>query len=279
VKKFTIGVVGLGLMGGSLAAAFKKIDDYRIIGFDISLKVIESAKQKGIIDEGYISNNKLNKADVVFICLYPKKVVEFVKINKNYFKNSAIITDIAGIKYGIMKDIEKVLRKDLEFIGGHPMVGKEKEGIEFADANLFKNSKYILTPRKNTDIRKYRLLEELLYEIGVLNINLLEAVEHDEYVAYTSQLPHALATLLMNNNEKAIDQKIHGGSFKDATRVAMINAELWIELFEENKYALSKTLDDFEKAIRDMKNCVQNGDKEKLHNLFTKGREKREALR
>lgn len=279
MPKFTIGIVGMGLMGGSFAKAFSKDPFFKVIGIDQNKEVLERAKREGAIWEGYVNPREiLSQLDLVLLCIYPKDILSFVTEYQEIFKKEAILSDIAGIKRCIMKEIETVLREDITFIGGHPMAGREKAGFDYADASIFQGARYILTPCNNQDRRKVRLLESLLEDIGVSEITVSTGEEHDKRIAYTSHLPHILALLLMNHQEEAENKKYAGGSFRDATRVAMMNAKLWTELFDSNREYLSETIRSFEQELQKMRLKIENQEWDKVSYMIEEGRRRREAF-
>ncbi|NLZ52008.1 MAG: prephenate dehydrogenase, partial [Thermoanaerobacteraceae bacterium] len=233
---FNITVVGLGLIGGSLAMAInKKIKPKNLWGIDIDTVALHWAKIKGIINNGFTDPAKpLQKSDLVFICLYPKAAVKFVKKNMTIFKPGAVVTDVAGLKVSVITEISPVLRDDIDFIGGHPMAGNEYKGIKFASEKIFQGADYIITPSAKNKRANVSLLKDMILKMGFANIVEMSPEEHDDMVAFTSHLPHILALSLVLN--PIIEKKsiCTGGSFRDATRVAKLNSDLWAELLLEN---------------------------------------------
>lgn len=276
---FSITIVGLGLIGGSYAKAIKNLNPKKIWGIDIDGESIKVAENLGIIDKGYIDPEiPLKKSDIVIICLYPNATINFMKDNMKFFKHNAIITDTAGIKSSVIKEVSEILRDDLDFIGGHPMAGKENKGITFASENIFKDSNYILTPTYKNQEKNIEIIEEIIKKIGCKNITKTSPERHDEIIALTSQLPHIVASALTHNNSIDCIRHCVGGSFRDATRVAMINTQLWTELFMENNKNIVNELEKFENSIRNIKNILINKDSKALITILEESRLKREAL-
>lgn len=276
---FNITIVGLGLIGGSFAMALKELNIKNLWAVDIDIDVIKTAEEMGIIDKGY-TNPKipLEKSDIVIICLYPNLVLDFIKENSDSFKSGAIITDTAGIKERLIEEVDLVLRKDLDFIGGHPMAGREYKGLEFASKEIFKGANYILTPTQKNSRKNVEKIELIIKEIGFRKIIKISPRKHDEIVAYTSQLPHIMATALINSDDEYDTNSFIGGSFKDATRVAKINSDLWTELLINNGENVLAQIKSFEERLGDFKRAIIDNERDALKSLFEKGSIKREEL-
>lgn len=278
VKNKNITIIGLGLIGGSFAKALRKLGPKSINAVDINEENIKIAKEQKIIDDGDITANKfIKESDLIFICLYPNETADFVKQNMHLFKSGAIITDACGLKEFLVSEIDKVLRDDVEFIYGHPMAGKEKGGLINSDANIFIDRNYIICPTdKNKNIDKF---ENMLREIGFLNIVKLTAKEHDEAITFTSHLPHIMALSLMKTGCKLTNLKyLIGGSFKDATRVASINPNLWGQLFFNNRENLIDALTDLQNSIEEIKSAIDEKDDNKIRDIFEIGSKGRKGI-
>lgn len=277
---FNIAIVGLGLIGGSYAKALKALKSKTIIGIDVNKEVVNKALSMGIIDEGYCESNEvLKKADLIIIALYPEVTIKFVKDNVCNFKSGALITDTCGIKEMVVKEINSLLPEDLEFVGGHPMAGKEAWGLEAASEDIFRDANYIITPSSRNNEKSIITIEKIAKAIGCRNVVRVEAKEHDRIMCLTSQLPHAIAVSLMNskilNDETGL---FVGGSFRDATRVAAINSELWSQLFTLNSDNLIDEIESFEEALADIKRAVKSQNKNALEGIFASAREKRRMM-
>ncbi len=166
---FNITVVGLGLIGGSLAMAIsKKIKTKQLWGVDIDRDALDLAMASGIINKGFTdSKEPLQESDLVFVCIYPKAAVKFIRENMRHFKTGAIVTDVTGLKGLIFREISPILRDDIDFIGGHPMAGNEFQGIQFASEKIFKGADYIMTPSAKSKRANVSLLKDLLFKIGL----------------------------------------------------------------------------------------------------------------
>ncbi|MGV8982075.1 prephenate dehydrogenase [Clostridium sp.] len=277
---FNITIVGLGLIGGSFAMALKELTPKNIWAIDIDKDILAVAENMNIIDKGYINPEiPLMDSDIVILAIYPEKTINFVKNNMKFYKTGAIITDTAGIKSDLLSKIIPVLREDLDFIGGHPMAGKEESGLKAATVDMFKHANYILTPILGNKEKNINLVEELAKGMGCKRVVHLTPEKHDDIIAYTSQLPHVIAVSLIDSNS-SIDgiTKFVGESFKDMTRVATINGELWPELLLYNKKNIINKIEDFENNIREIKEAIINSDEAFLKKRFESATSKRKGL-
>ena len=278
LDSLTYGFIGLGLMGGSLAKAIRNEifvnpnTEGKLLASDCRIQTLEEAKKEGIIDEFFSvekTKEMLKKCDVVFICLYPKATKEFIKNNIEYFKENAIITDISGVKTELVESLPEGLQSinsktSAQFIPGHPMAGSEKEGYLHSSSKIFAGRNYILMPYENTKPENLDILKSIIYKIGFTNIITTDYKTHDHKIAFTSQLCHIIASALVESAEDTQITQFGGGSFEDLTRIAMINAPLWTELFLANKTELLTHIESFEKSLDKLKKQIQD---EKSKNL------------
>lgn len=282
LETMTYGFVGLGLMGTSLARAIRQNvlssnkNCGKIYACDVNKESLENALQTGTIDCGFDIDDvakMLADCDLVYICLYPKATLHFLQQNAIYFKENSIITDISGTKTFIMNDLPNITQA--QFIAGHPMAGNEKEGYKGANAQMFHNRNYILMPSLNCDKEKLKLLQDLIYRLGFKAIITTDTKTHDHKIAFTSQLCHVIASSLVMAAEDENITEFGGGSFEDLTRIAMINAPLWTELFLENKEELLWCIDNFQASIAKLKDMIKNNDKKGLEQALQEVRERR----
>lgn len=278
-KNLEITIVGLGLIGGSYALALRKNNPKKIWAIDIDRSLLELAENRRIIDGGFIDGSQvLGRSDLVVICLYPELAVRFVQDNMAYFKPGSVLTDTAGIKKKVIADIRAVLRPDLDFVGGHPLAGKECSGFAHASSDIFMNANYLLTPVYGNKKESLVLMEKMIGLLGCKAPIYMEAEQHDEIIALTSQLPHVIAAALMNTSGWDNTGDLVGGSFRDATRVAKMNVGLWSELFLENKENVLNQIDRFVDNITKLKEALYNDDCTALINLLGKASKAREQF-
>lgn len=273
-------IVGLGVVGGSFAMALNKAGYENVYGIDVNEETIKKAKNLGIIKEGSTEGKDLlGKADITIISIYPKLIIDFIKNNKDYFKKGSIVTDATGIKCMFINEVKKIIPDDVDFVFGHPMAGREKRGIDFATDKVFQNANYIITPIESNKEENIKKIEELALSIGFKKVRRISPEYHDEMIGFTSQLPHAIAVALINSDEEGRDTgSFIGDSYRDLTRIANINEELWSELFLGNKDNLLKVLNNFEIELDLIKKAIYENDKEKLMEFFRKSTKRREQL-
>ena len=272
-----IAVVGLGIIGGSYCKAIKKYTDHYVIGINRSPLPLEKAYNCGAIDK-IGTPDDLGDADLVILGVYPGAAVQFIENNGDKIKKGAIVTDTAGIKTEICKDLTGLSHKyGFTFVGVHPMAGKEKNGFDVSDADLYRGASCIVIPcdAKEEDVK---LVSDFNLSLGFGGIKISTPEEHDRMISFTSQLPHILACAYVLSPNCMNHKGFSAGSYRDVSRVANINAELWSELFLDNKEPLLKELDTLINNIQSMEKAISNNDKEKLMALLNKGHQIKEAL-
>lgn len=271
-KPLNIAIVGLGVIGGSFAWALKKQTKYpvRVLGIDHDQDTLTQALDAGAIDHGEMMNETiLQKADLVILTLYPSAIVDFVKTHREEFKKGAIITDTTGVKGDIVDQVLPILPEGVDFIFGHPMAGKESQGFTYADADVFQDANYLLTPVESNLEDNLTFLTTLLKTLGFKRVRQVEAQVHDEMIGFVSQLSHVLAVSLINSDEEGRDTAAFvGDTYRELTRIAKINAPLWTELFLHNKKELLTVMDNFETQFQQMKQAIEMEDEASLMGLF-----------
>lgn len=275
-NKEKITVIGLGVIGGSYATALKKLG-YTVYGADCDADTVRKAKERGIVDDAAITADEfLPISDVVVIALYPKQVEGELSRIKGFLKKGAVITDVAGIKSHFTERIEKLLPDDVDFVFAHPMAGREKKGIDYADDKVFKGANFIITPSERNKQSSLYTVERLAREMGFKNVMRLTPEEHDKIISFVSQLPHAIAVALVNSDDRQFDTpRFVGDSYRDLTRIANINEKLWSELFLGNKNNLLSSIREFEKYLDIIKKALENDDKEALEQEFVRATKRR----
>jgi len=273
-------VVGLGVIGGSFTMALREAGYDDVYGIDTNKETLEKAINLGLIKEGFTSGEEIVKsADLIIMSLYPRLVKKFITDNKDNFKDGAVITDATGIKKMFVEHIVNILPNNIDFVFGHPMAGREKKGIDFASSQVFKGANYILTPIDRNKEENLNLIENLAYEIGFKRVRRITPEHHDEMIGFTSQLPHALAVALVNSDVEGRDTgSFIGDSYRDLTRIANINEDLWSELFLGNKENLLISIQNFEDELDKIKHAIENDNNESLKELFIKSTKRREKL-
>lgn len=269
-------IVGLGVMGGSYAKALTK-KGYKIKAIDISQKTIDYALENKLISYGTteVEPSLVSEADIIVFALYPHTFKKWITDYQKYFRPGIIITDVTGVKGCIVYDIQSILREDVEFIAAHPMAGRERSGIEYSDDKVFIGANYIVTPTAKNTRQAIELCKTLGRELGFKKISEITPELHDETIAFLSQLTHCIAVALMTAGENPSLRDYSGDSFRDLTRIAKINDEMWSELFLLNRDALLREMDSFEREFKKMRACVETGDRETMREMMRCSTERR----
>ena len=261
-------IVGLGLLGGSYAKGLKQ-KEYYVSAIDTRQESIDYALKNNIICEGSTNNPKLiEEADIIILGLYPETVITWLKENQQYIKPNTIITDVTGIKQYIIDEISTFLRKDIEFIAAHPMAGKEVKGVENADSNIFLPANFIIVPTPQNSKEAIDTVYDIANILRFKRITTLSPQKHDEMIAFLSQLPHVIAVCLMTCKESEHLIAYTGDSFRDLTRIAKINEDLWSELFRINKDVLLEQMDLFMNEFTNFREMLSNDDIEGMKETF-----------
>lgn len=284
LKNAVYGIVGLGIMGGSFAKSIRQNilsqagSTGKVLVCNRSTACLSQAKSEGVADGTYTSDKvaeMLSLCDVVFICLYPHATLDFMKEHKEHFKSGAIVTDISGVKGIFEKSMPEILRPDVDFIIGHPMAGGEKEGYANSKAQFFIDHNYILCPSNFNKAENLDFMRTLVTEMGFSRITETSCDTHDWKIGFTSQLCHVIASALVESAEDPEITAFGGGSFEDLTRIAMINAPLWTELFISNKEKLVSHIENFEKQLERFKKYISEEDSDSLREMLSHTREQR----
>lgn len=254
-------IVGLGLLGGSYARILKRFG-FPVNAITKEQSSIDYALNERIIDEGSteVDARLIGEADLVIFALYPHVFVEWIEANQHLLKSGAIITDVTGVKGRIVYRIQDMLREDVEFIAAHPMAGREVSGVENSTDKMFAGANYIVTPTAKNTPEAIETCMELGRLLGFSNVTTLSPEEHDEMIGFLSQLTHCIAITLMTCNDKENMEKFTGDSFRDLTRIARINDEMWSELFVANKAALLEQMDLFAEQFKTLKTMLEEED-------------------
>ncbi len=258
-------IVGLGLMGGSYAKALTRLG-YHVSAIDLDPDSVAYALGQGLIEKGAVLPNPeiLGEADAVIFALYPTAFREWIDMNQNLLKSGALLTDVTGVKSCIVRDIQAMLRPDLEFIAAHPMAGREVSGVRNADDRIFLNANYIVTPTEKNTPEAVEWCKALGRLLGCRKISVLSPEEHDRMIGFVSQLTHCIAVALMTCSDNTHLVDYTGDSFRDLTRIAKINEGMWSELFLLNKDELIGQMDLFMKELTDIRTMLSEHDRDGL---------------
>ena len=271
-----IGIQGLGLIGGSMAKAFVR-GGHTVYGGDINLSVEDAAIMNGAC-RGKL-NEHLEECDFVFIALYPEAAVRYTEDNAKRFKKDSIVADLCGVKGSVCGRCFEIADKNgFHFIGAHPMAGKQFSGFKYSSAELFDGATMIIVPKHYEDMEIIGRLNTLLKHIGFGSVTTTSAEEHDRMIAFTSQLAHIVSNAYVKSPTAAKHHAFSAGSYRDLTRVAKLNENMWTELFELNRENVIFELDNIIKSLTEYKTALENGDHDTLCALLRDGRIKKEEI-
>lgn len=263
ISKSNVLIVGLGLIGGSYAKALTRLG-YHVTALARRQETIDYAVDNGIIAEGAVGVDPalVGSADAVIFALYPGVFKDWIRDNQQLLRPGAMLTDVTGVKRCIVYDIQAMLRPDVEFIAAHPMAGKEVYGVENSDDRIFHEANYIVTPTDKNSPEAIEWCKALGRVLGFRKVSVLSPEEHDKMIGFLSQLTHCIAVSLMtcSDNRHLVDYT--GDSFRDLTRIARINEDMWSELFLLNKDELLAQMDLFASEFNELRNLLAEGDAE-----------------
>lgn len=262
-------IVGLGLIGGSYAKALRKLG-FKISAITLKQEDIDYAIENGIIDEGYTEPvpEVIGKAELIIFALYPKTFKNWIDKYQQFLKPGALLTDVTGVKSSVVYDIQNMLRPDVEFIAAHPMAGKEVYGVQNSDPKIFHGANYIVTPTEKNSKEAVEDCLELGRLMGFNHVSVLTPEKHDEMIGFVSQLTHCIAVSLMNCYDGEKLQDYTGDSFRDLTRIARINDEMWSELFLLNKETLLEQMDKFLAEFSKLRQTLEEGDRDTMREMM-----------
>lgn len=268
-KNKKILIVGLGLLGGSFAQALTDYG-YDVGAIDINKDSIDYAIKTNMIKHGSseVSYEYVHSFDVIIFALYPHVLVQWLKEYQSYIKTDAIVSDVTGVKSWLINELNSFIRKDINLVLAHPMAGREVYGVKNSDKNMFIGANYIITPLEDTSIEAVDFMKDIAKKLGFKNIVCLSPSEHDEMIGFLSQLTHCIAISLMTCKESEHLVEYTGDSFRDLTRIAKINEDMWSELFLINKDELIGQMNLFLEQFAKLKDSIENGNIEEMKNIM-----------
>lgn len=266
---FKIAVIGLGIIGGSMAYALRGFRHAEIVGCDIDAETRKNAvKNKAVQWATADAGEAIDQADLVILCTYPDSIPKLIEENAEKFKAGAVVTDVCGVKTKLTERICAVLPPQADYVGGHPMAGKEVEGFDNASPELFWMTGFIITPVKASKPESVALIHEMAHYIGATRITQSSPEEHDRVIAYTSDLMHIASSALCLNYPEEMNRAYTAGAFRDCTRVANINPILWTELFIENAENTVAEIDRLMQNLGRLRQAVNEKDARQLMALL-----------
>ncbi len=270
-----IGIVGLGLIGGSMAKSIKARTDHRVWGIDQNEETMLLARMCGAID-GTLSHEILPRCDLILVALRPGAAVAWVEEHAKELSPSVILVDLCGVKRGVVKAISPLAEQyGFSYIGGHPMAGRERGGFAASAQDLYVGASMILTPDQRTDMAVLDTLKSFFLDIGFSGLTFSDPEEHDRIIAFTSQLAHIVSSAYVKSPEAQRRRGFSAGSFQDMTRVARLDEEMWTELFLEDGDFLGRELDLLIRHLQEYAQALKERDGDRLKALLKDGREKK----
>lgn len=274
----TVGIVGLGLIGGSLAKSLKVKTDHRVLGYDVNASATQYAELIGCID-GELTDETLSQCDFVLLAAYPGATADYVREHAASFAKGAIVIDCGGVKRRICNVCRPIAAQHgFVFIGGHPMAGLHRSGLKYAVDTLYDGASMILTPEDTEDIALLEKVTAFVKSLGFETVTVTTPERHDEIVAFTSQLAHVVSNAYVKSPRAQMHRGFSAGSYKDLTRVAQLNETMWAELFMDNRDNLLNEMDTLIASLTEYRDALENGDEETLRSLLKDGSERKERI-
>ena len=270
-----IGIVGLGLIGGSMAKSIKARTGHTVYGIARSEETLMMARMCGAID-GALTDETLPQCDLILVAIRPQAAIDWVRDHADRIAKSAILVDLCGVKRTVVAAISPIAEAHgFAYIGGHPMAGKERGGFTSATEDLYVGASMILTPDKRTDMQQLDILKAFFLDVGFAGLTFSTPEEHDRIIAYTSQLAHIVSSAYIKSPEAQRRRGFSAGSFRDMTRVARLDEDMWTELFLDDADYLTEELDILIQHLQEYAAVLKDRDAQKLHDLLKDGREKK----
>lgn len=268
----TVGIVGLGLIGGSFAKAYSDNDDHTVLGYDINKEVMEHAFDEKTIS-GELEKNNISECDLVLIALYPETAVNYLKEMAEYIAKDTMVIDCCGVKGYVCERCFPIAKEyGFTFVGGHPMAGRHYSGYDYSMKNMYNGASMVLVPRNLGDEKTIKRAKQLLSPIKFGTFTVCDAKRHDAMIAFTSQMAHVVSNAYVKSPTAREHDGFSAGSYKDLTRVAWLNENMWTELFLENKDCLLTELDCFINSMREYRDAIKNEDADTLRKLLHEGK-------
>lgn len=274
----TVGIVALGLIGGSLAKAYKRTEGIRVLAYDINESIVDFANLSGAVD-GMLTMDNIAECDLLLLAAYPKASEEYLIKAAPYISKHTVVMDCLGTKRAICEVGFPLAEKyGFTFVGGHPMAGTHNSGFKYAKDNMFKGAPMVIVPPRYDDMELLEQIKELLAPVGFGSITVTTAETHDEMIAFTSQMAHIVSNAYIKSPTAGGHKGFSAGSYKDLTRVAWLSPEMWTELFLENGDNLIKELDFLVEKLTEYRDAIKNNDSETLIRILDEGRMRKKEI-
>lgn len=273
----TVGIVGLGLIGGSMARAYAKAG-HRVLAYNRSRSMLDFAMLSGVVS-GELNAETLPQCDLILLSLYPKACVEYLKKAAPHISKSCLVLDCGGVKQEVCNGCFPIAEEyGFTFVGGHPMAGTHHSGFKYSRSNMFQGAPMVIVPPVFDDMELLERVKEAMAPCGFGSFSVTTAEEHDRMIAFTSQMPHIISNAFIKSPTAGSHKGFSAGSYKDLTRVAWLNADMWAELFLENRENILFELDDLIGNLQKYRDAVSENDRETLTALLEEGKRKKEEV-
>lgn len=272
-----VGIVGLGLIGGSLAKAYKAAG-HQVLAHNRSRSTLDFAMLSGAVDEELTKEN-ISDCDLVLVAVYPQAAIDYLKEMGPYIGKKPIVIDCCGTKRVVCEACFPIAEEySFTYLGGHPMAGTQYSGFKYAKADLYQGAPMVIVPPRFDDIELLGRVKELLAPAGFGSFSVTTADKHDAMIAFTSQMAHVVSNAYIKSPTAGVHKGFSAGSYKDMTRVAWLNPQMWAELFLENKDFLLYELDLFISSLQQYKEAMETDDLDRLVRLLDEGRKRKEEV-
>lgn len=270
-----IAVIGMGLIGGSFARAIKYKTEHTVFGADTKMQAVTKARLVGAIDD-ILDDAKLSICEMVIIALYPQAAVDWLAANAAHIAKTAMVTDTCGVKQAVCSGCHAIAQQHgFTYIGGHPMAGVEHSGFDHSRCDMFENASMVLTPMPGVPIAEVDRLKKFMITLGFTKTVITDPAEHDRMIAYTSQLAHVVSSAYVQSPCALGHRGFSAGSYRDMTRVATLNEDMWTELFLDNNEPLAEQVDALIERLKDFSIAIKAKEKDRLHAMLRAGREQK----
>ena len=273
----TVGILGLGLIGGSLARAYA-LAGHRVCAADADESILAFAQLAGAVDSPLTPEN-IRECDLILLAIYPESSAAWLEENARHISPDALVMDCCGVKQQICDRCFPLADKHgFTFIGGHPMAGTQFSGFKYSRADLFQGAPMVLVPPRFDDMDLLDRAKKALAPCGFGSFSVTTARDHDRMIAFTSQMPHIISNAFIKSPTALEHQGFSAGSYRDLTRVAWLNSDMWAELFLENREFVLSELDTLLASLTAYRDAVADGDREHLKALLEEGKRRKEAV-
>ncbi len=274
----TVGIVGLGLIGGSFAKAYSDNHEHKVLAYNRSKNVIEDAYKANAIDDE-LDENTINECDLILLCLYPNLCIDYLNKMAPYINKKTMVIDCCGTKTTLCEQCFNIAKEyGFTFVGGHPMAGRHFSGFEYSTKTMYNGASMILVPEDLNDTETIERAKSLLSPIKFGMFAVCDPDKHDAMIAFTSQMAHVVSNAFVKSPTAKEHVGFSAGSYKDLTRVAWLNETMWTELFLENKTHLLKEIDYFMDAMSQYRDAIASEDADRLKQLLYEGKKCKEEI-